>query len=147
VSSTTRPDGVTVIDDTCRADPASTREALKDLVILSRTGARRSWAVLGEMPGLGDVTGSEHDVIGRLAVRLDVSRLVSVGDPAGPVGRLHAGAILEGSWADEAVHVVDVDAAIELLLAQVVGPDVVLVKGAAGSGFERVVAALLAVAP
>jgi UDP-N-acetylmuramoyl-tripeptide--D-alanyl-D-alanine ligase len=143
MSETTRPDGVTVLDETDGADPTSTREALKDLVIRSRTGDRRSWAVLGEMPGLGDLAGEEHDVIGRLVVRLDVSRLVSVGDPAGPVGRLHAGAILEGSWADEAVHVTDVEAAITLLRREIVGPDVVLVKGAPDTGLGRVVTALL----
>ena len=40
---------------------------------------RRSWAVLGEMAELGEDAITEHDRIGRFAVRLDVSRLIVVG--------------------------------------------------------------------
>ena len=64
-------------------------------------GRRRSWAVLGEMAELGEDAISEHDRIGRLAVRLDVSRLIVVG-----IGRsmsaMHHGAVMEGSWGGEA---------------------------------------------
>ncbi|MGH3579290.1 MAG: UDP-N-acetylmuramoyl-tripeptide--D-alanyl-D-alanine ligase, partial [Mycobacterium sp.] len=74
----TRHDGVTVIDDAYNANPDSTRAGLQALAWMAR-GGRRSWAVLGEMAELGDDAISEHDRIGRLAVRLDVSRLVVVG--------------------------------------------------------------------
>jgi hypothetical protein len=52
--------------------------------------------------------------LGRFAVRLDLGQLVVVGPQAGGI---HAGAVLEGSWGDESVHVPDVDAAVALLRA------------------------------
>src|SRR6476646_11388751 len=71
-----RPDGVTVVNDAYNANPDSMRAALKALVAMGR--GRRTWAVLGEMLELGEESATEHDSIGRLAVRLNVSRLVVV---------------------------------------------------------------------
>lgn len=139
---TERPDGLVVINDAYNASPEATRAALKSLVSIA--DGRRTWAVLGEMRELGDLSTSEHDAIGRLAVRLDVSRLVVVGEGA---KAMHLGAALEGSYGDESVHVADVDEAIELLLAQVHPDDVVLVKASRAVGLERVAAALLAAVP
>src|SRR3546814_12201918 len=69
--------------DVCSSDlnanPDSVRAALKALVTLAKPANRRSWAVLGEMGELGDTSVIEHDAIGRLAVRLDVDRLIVVG--------------------------------------------------------------------
>ena len=93
-----------------------------------RTGPRRrTWAVLGEMGELGADSIIEHDSIGRLAVRLDVSRLVIV-DTGRATRAMHQGAVMEGSWGDEAVLVPDAAAAVELLTAEVEPGDVVLVK-------------------
>ena len=75
---TERPDGVTVVNDAYNANPESMRAALRALVGDGR-GGRRTWAVLGEMLELGDESRAEHDAVGRLAVRLDVDRLVAVG--------------------------------------------------------------------
>ena len=72
-------------------------------------GRRRSWAVLGEMAELGDDAISEHDRIGRLAVRLDVSRLIVVGTGRA-MSAMHHGAVMEGSWGGEATIVADADA-------------------------------------
>jgi UDP-N-acetylmuramoyl-tripeptide--D-alanyl-D-alanine ligase len=74
----TRDDGVTIINDAYNANPDSMRAGLKALAWMGRQAPRdsRSWAVLGEMAELGDDAISEHDRIGRLAVRLDVSRLI-----------------------------------------------------------------------
>ncbi len=141
---TERADGVTVVNDAYNANPDSARAALQALVSMGRPTGRRTWAVLGEMLELGEAAGDQHDGLGRLAVRLDVSRIVSVGDPAGPVGRLHAGATLEGSWGEEAVHVPDVDAALALLRAELRPGDIVLVKGSRAAGLERVAEGLLA---
>ena len=133
-----RPDGVTVVNDAYNANPESVRAALKALVGMA--GGRRTWAVLGEMLELGERSTTEHDAIGRLAVRLDIDRLVSVGAGARP---LHLGAVLEGSWGAEADWVPDVDAAAELLTAQLEPGDIVLVKASRGVRLERVAAALL----
>ena len=56
---------------------------------------------------------TEHDAIGRLAVRLDVKRLVVVGE--GAVADRTSGARQEGSWGEESRGVPDADAAHELL--------------------------------
>lgn len=131
----TRDDGVVVINDAYNANPDSMAAGLKALVSMARHGdpARRSWAVLGEMAELGPDAISEHDRIGRMAVRLDVSRLVVVG-----TGRsqraMHAGAVMEGSWGSEAELVADTDAAAALLAEQLEPGDVVLVKASQSAG-------------
>jgi UDP-N-acetylmuramoyl-tripeptide--D-alanyl-D-alanine ligase len=114
------------------------RAALKSLVGIA--GPRRSWAVLGEMKELGPASLTEHDAIGRLVVRLDVDRLVAVGEGA---RALHLGAAQEGSWGRESLWVPDVDAAVALLSAELEPGDVVLVKGSRAVGLEAVAAALL----
>ncbi|MDP9465931.1 MAG: UDP-N-acetylmuramoyl-tripeptide--D-alanyl-D-alanine ligase [Actinomycetota bacterium] len=135
-----RPDGVTVVNDAYNANPESMRAALKTLAVMSRGKTRRTVAVLGHMAELGDDTRDAHMDLGRFAVRLDLGQLVVVGPQAGSI---HAGAVLEGSWGDESVHVPDVEAAVELLRRELAPGDVVLVKGSRSAGLERVAAALL----
>ena len=134
-----RSDGVLVINDAYNANPESVRAALKALVGIA--GGRTSWAVLGEMRELGEATLTEHDAIGRLAVRLNVSRLVAVGEGARAV---HLGAAHEGSWGRESAWVPDGDAALAMLRDEVRAGDVVLDKGSRLVGLEAVAAALLA---
>jgi UDP-N-acetylmuramoyl-tripeptide--D-alanyl-D-alanine ligase len=137
-----RADGVLVVNDAYNANPDSMRAALKALAALARgrgEGAR-SVAVLGEMRELGESALDEHDAVGRLAVRLDISQLVVVGEGARPI---HLGASLEGSWADESVFVPDVDAAVAWLREFLRPRDVVLVKASRAAALERVADALL----
>jgi len=136
---TERADGVTIIDDSYNANPDSVRAALKTLKAMS-VGTRRTWAVLGHMAELGEQARAEHDAIGRLVVRLDIDRLVVVGEQAGAI---HAGAVLEGSWGEESVHVPDTDAATRLLEAELRPRDVVLVKASNSAHLERITGALL----
>jgi UDP-N-acetylmuramoyl-tripeptide--D-alanyl-D-alanine ligase len=126
-----RPDGVTVVNDAYNANPDSVRAALKALVAMGR--GRRTWAVLGSMLELGDESAVEHDAIGRLAVRLNVARLVVVGDLARPMA---TGAQHEGSWGDEVVWVPDADAAHELLAEELRPGDVVLFKSSRDAGLR-----------
>ncbi|WP_067699160.1 UDP-N-acetylmuramoyl-tripeptide--D-alanyl-D-alanine ligase [Nocardia jejuensis] len=151
----TRADGVTVVNDSYNANPDSVRAALKALVTMSRAGGtdgtgreidrRRSWAVLGEMGELGEESVLEHDRIGRLVVRLDVDRLIVVG--AGrPVRALFQGTVQEGSWGEEAVHVPDIAAAIELLDEELEPGDVVLVKASKSVGLWAVAEHLIGTA-
>jgi UDP-N-acetylmuramoyl-tripeptide--D-alanyl-D-alanine ligase len=137
---TERPDGVVVINDAYNANPESMRAALKALVSVSRARGARSFAVLGPMAELGDQTVTEHDALGRLAVRLDVSRVVAVGELARPIQH---GAALEGSWAGEAGWVPDVETAVALLRAELRPGDVVLVKASRAASLERVALALV----
>jgi UDP-N-acetylmuramoyl-tripeptide--D-alanyl-D-alanine ligase len=92
------------------------------------------------MRELGAASRDEHDAIGRLAVRLNVSRLVVVGEGA---RQMHLGAGLEGSWDGESVFVPDVAAAIDFVRGDIAPGDVVLVKASRAAGLEKVVEALL----
>ncbi|MFC8385086.1 UDP-N-acetylmuramoyl-tripeptide--D-alanyl-D-alanine ligase [Nocardia sp. NPDC057272] len=136
---TTTPAGVTVINDSYNANPDSVRAALKALVTLAKSAdePRRSWAVLGEMGELGDTSVIEHDAIGRLAVRLDVDRLIVVGTGR-PSHGMHQGAVMEGSWGEESILVPDIDAAIALLDDEIAAGDVVLVKASKAVGLWAV---------
>ncbi|KQU30565.1 MULTISPECIES: UDP-N-acetylmuramoyl-tripeptide--D-alanyl-D-alanine ligase [unclassified Rhodococcus (in: high G+C Gram-positive bacteria)] len=141
----TRADGVTVVNDSYNANPDSVRAALKALVTMARSGrdrGRRSWAVLGEMAELGDESVIEHDRIGRLAVRLAVSKIIVVGTGR-PSHGLYQGAVMEGSWGEEAHLVPDADAAIALLRDEVEPGDLVLVKASQSVGLWTVAEALL----
>ncbi len=135
----TRADGVTVINDAYNANPDSMMAGLKALAWMARqsvaaTGQkRRSWAVLGEMAELGDDAITEHDRIGRFAVRLDVSRLIVVGTGRA-MSAMQQGAVMEGSWGSEAIQVPDADAALALLRAELAEGDVVLVKASNAAG-------------
>lgn len=148
---TTRGDGVTVIDDAYNANPDSMRAGLQALVWMARqTGTlqdspaarpRRSVAVLGEMSELGEDAIAEHDRIGRLAVRLDVSRLIVVGRGRS-MSAMHHGAVMEGSFGGETTMVADADDALTMLRSELRPGDVVLVKASNSAGLARLADAL-----
>ncbi|MFD7698683.1 UDP-N-acetylmuramoyl-tripeptide--D-alanyl-D-alanine ligase [Streptomyces caelestis] len=141
---TERPDGVTVVNDAYNANPESMKAALRALAAMgeaSRAKGGRTWAVLGKMAELGDEALAEHDAVGRLAVRLNVSKLVAVGGRE--AAWLQLGAYNEGSWGEESVHVSDAQAAVDLLRSQLRPGDVVLVKASRSVGLESVAQALL----
>lgn len=135
---TERQDGVVVVNDAYNANPESMRAGLRALKAMAH--GRRTWAVLGEMRELGPESVRAHDEIGRLCVRLDISRMVGVGD-AGKI--MQIGAREEGSWGNEAQWVPDVDAAIAKLQDEVEPGDVVFIKASRAVGLERVAQALL----
>ncbi|MGA9871885.1 MAG: UDP-N-acetylmuramoyl-tripeptide--D-alanyl-D-alanine ligase [Rhodococcus sp. (in: high G+C Gram-positive bacteria)] len=137
--------GITIVNDSYNANPDSMRAALKALVSMSRSGTgppRRTWAVLGEMGELGSESVVEHDAIGRLAVRLDVSRLIIV-ESGRPTRALHQGAVMEGSWGEESMLVPDQQAAIDVLRAELEPGDIVLVKASQSVALWTVAEALL----
>ncbi|GAA3887721.1 UDP-N-acetylmuramoyl-tripeptide--D-alanyl-D-alanine ligase [Streptomyces sedi] len=141
---TERADGVVIVNDAYNANPDSMRAALRTLVHMgaARPEGGRTWAVLGEMAELGDDAFAEHDAVGRLAVRLNVNRLVSVGGQE--AAWLDMGAKNEGSWGEESVRVSDAQAAVELLRGQLRPGDVVLVKASRAVGLEQVALRLAA---
>ncbi|MFT2816572.1 UDP-N-acetylmuramoyl-tripeptide--D-alanyl-D-alanine ligase [Leifsonia sp. A12D58] len=117
-------DGVTIINDAYNASPDSMTAALKTLAQISEPG-QRTIAVLGEMSELGELSGEEHDRIGLLAVRLNISQIVVVGKAA---RRMHISTINEGSWDGESAWVETPDEAFELLEKTIEPGDIVLVK-------------------
>ncbi len=100
---------------------------------------KRTWAVLGTMAELGDFSTAEHDRIGRLVVRLGVSRLIVIGEHARP---LYEAARLEGMTLEEASLVANTDEALAMLRASLAADDVVLVKASRAAGLERVALAI-----
>ena len=122
---TVRPDGVTVVDGSGEATVSSVRSALRDLA--DRAQGRRSVAVLGPVADLGDDAVRELDALGRLAVRLDIDRLVVVGTPQRAI---HTGALQEGSFGEETRFMADAQAAGTWLAGELTSGDVVLVKAA-----------------
>jgi UDP-N-acetylmuramoyl-tripeptide--D-alanyl-D-alanine ligase len=127
---TTAP--VTVINDAYNASPDSMAAALKTLVQVAPPGGR-TVAVVGEMTELGELAGEEHDVLGLLAVRLNLSQLVVVGEGA---KRVHLTASLEGSWDGESRYAATIEEAEELLADLVQDGDTVLVKSSNAAGLR-----------
>ena len=135
MARTDRADGVTVINDAYNANPESMAAALRTLAQLGRTvdpatgQPHRTWAVLGAMLELGDASVEEHDRIGRLVVRMNISKLIAVGDETKPI---YNAAHLEGSWGNEATWVKTPEEAEQILRAEVRPGDIVLFKSSNG---------------
>jgi UDP-N-acetylmuramoyl-tripeptide--D-alanyl-D-alanine ligase len=119
-----RPDGVTVIDDSYNANPASTAAALHAQAAIGP--GRRRIAVLGYLAELGELEREGHEQVGRLAAELGADRVVVVGAGAEPI---HDGAAAVPDWGGESVVVSDQDAAVAWLRGELRPGDVVLVKG------------------
>ena len=140
-----RADGVTIVNDAYNANPDSMRAALQALAAMGN--GRRSWAVMGEMLELGHESAAAHEAVGRLAIRLGVSRVVAVGQGA---RSLDEGARDEDARDQPAgdeppgdpgpaggpVWVPDIDAAYELLRRELAPGDVVLVKSSRDAGLR-----------
>jgi UDP-N-acetylmuramoyl-tripeptide--D-alanyl-D-alanine ligase len=116
-------DGVTVIDDSYNANPASMSAAVRALAAVG--AGRRTIAVLGYMAELGDFEREGHEQVGRLAAELGVARLIAVADNAAPIVD---GARADAAWKGESVLVPDQDAAVTELRRDLRPGDVVLVK-------------------
>lgn len=133
------PNGALLIDDTASATALDVRRSLAMLADITRRRTR-SFAVLGELEASAGDWFEDHDALGRIVVRLDVSQLIVVGDRA---RHIHNAAGLEGSWDGESVLVGTVDEAYDVVRAQVVEGDVVLVSAGALTPLETLVSRLM----
>lgn len=128
--------GVTVLNDSYNASPASTIAALRALASLGVAGRRL--AVLGEMRELGSCADQEHFAVGRLAGECGVRVLVVVGEGAR--------AIAEGArdaGVSKIIEVADAEAAEVAIAGEVEAGDAVLVKASRAVGLERVADSLM----
>ncbi|PPG52668.1 UDP-N-acetylmuramoylalanyl-D-glutamate--2,6-diaminopimelate ligase [Rathayibacter sp. AY2B3] len=123
---------VRVINDAYNASPDSTAAALRTLAQIAKPGGR-TVAVLGEMSELGEWADEEHERVGLLAVRLNISQIVVVGRGA---RRIHVAAEREGSWSGESVFAETSDEAFDLLEDYVRPGDTVLVKSSNSAGLR-----------
>ena len=135
-------DQIAYINDAYNASPESTKAALQSLAHLSRMANRRSIAVIGEMAELGEFSAHEHDVIGRLVVRLNIDQLVVIGAGAKLV---HMGASQEGSWDGESKYFDDMSEAEAYLRGMLRAGDVVLIKSSKSAGLRHLGDALMGV--
>jgi UDP-N-acetylmuramoyl-tripeptide--D-alanyl-D-alanine ligase len=126
-----RAGGVTIVDDSYNAAPASVEAALE---LLAGIPGRRI-AVLGEMLELGDGHESGHERAGAAAAAV-VDRLVVVGTRADGIAR---GAAAAGLPADRIARVDDPAEALEHLGDLLVSGDVVLVKASRGIALDVLV--------
>ena len=129
--------GITVIDDTYNANPASTRAAID--VLVQSNGQRLM--VLGDLLELGADEVEHHQSIGEYARTLGVDRLFTFGDLA-----QHA-AHTFGERGDSFQHKAQLIDALneEISNDEISGDCTVLVKGSRSMKMEEVVAAVTAV--
>jgi len=125
--------GLTILDDTYNASPAS---MLAALTLLSSLPGRHV-AVLGEMRELGEAHDRAHRELGSAAAQF-VDELVIVGAEAGGIA---AGAAALG---DRVELVPDREAAISALRERLRPGDAVLVKASRGAALESIVETLQA---
>jgi UDP-N-acetylmuramoyl-tripeptide--D-alanyl-D-alanine ligase len=123
------PHGPVLINDAVSATPESAAAALKALAQVA--AGRRSVAVLGELSVDDDDSRDAHDRIGRLIVRLNIKKLVVVGQRA---RHIHNAAGLEGSWDGESVLLDTPAEAYDFLREEIRPLDVVLVKSSEVAG-------------
>ena len=133
------PSGALLLDDSASATALEVRASLRVLADITRGGAR-SFVVLGELDSEPAEWFDDHDALGRIIVRLDVSQLIVVGDGA---RHIHNAAGLEGSWDGESILVDTLEQAYDVVRAQVEEGDVVLVSAASRTPLHQLVSRLL----
>lgn len=122
-------DGITVIDDTYNANPASTRAAVD---VLSGFNGKRL-LVLGDLLELGAYEQAEHEAIGRYAHDNNVDALFAFG----ALSKYSVAA-----FGDKAQHYTEKSKLCDDLLAQMDAGTTVVVKGSRSMKMEEVVAEL-----
>ncbi|MGH8891470.1 MAG: UDP-N-acetylmuramoyl-tripeptide--D-alanyl-D-alanine ligase [Acidothermaceae bacterium] len=139
----TRPDGVTIVNDAYNANPESMRAALAALASMGRSGprARRTWAVLGEMAELGLHSEAEHFDTGATVAAGGVDRLVVVGQAASAIAD---GAVRGGFSSSDIECLAGADEAVTFLAPRLEPGDVVLVKASRSADLQQVAQRLLA---
>ncbi|MBO4548830.1 MAG: hypothetical protein J5758_06410, partial [Abditibacteriota bacterium] len=129
----TSPSGLTVIDDTYNANPASMDGAVRTL---ARLPGRTRTAILGDMLELGDYAEELHYELGRTVARLQIDRLCCVGELSA-----HVAEGAEAAGMDPA-HISRFDSSAAM--SESIGDgdfrsgDCVLVKGSRSMKMERI---------
>ncbi len=130
-------DGITIIDDSYNANPASTKAALETLSQIAAEGHRI--AVLGDMLELGALEGEAHQGVGAVAGR-NVDRLYLTGELM--IKYAAEGALLSDMPAESIICCTNRADIAGLLFQTVTDGDVILFKGSRGMAMEKVAAEL-----
>ncbi len=128
------PQGMTIINDTYNANPASMRAALRTLKEIK--GGRQGIAVLGDMLELGEQAVEAHNSVGKYIADLGIEYVVVLGEFA---SNLAEGAVKYGLDINHIFIVSGHEEAVGIIKRLASGDDVVLVKGSRGMRMEEVV--------
>lgn len=130
--------GTVIIDDSYNASPDSMKEAL---AVLDRMPNEKKVAALGDMLELGKITDQAHLEIGRLAGKMKLEMLVTVGINA----RLIAEGAHEAGMGRDKIHTFTTsEDAREFVLQNLIPGSAILVKGSQGVRMERISKEILA---
>jgi UDP-N-acetylmuramoyl-tripeptide--D-alanyl-D-alanine ligase len=125
--------GITLIDDSYNANPASTKAALETLSQIAAVGHRI--AVLGDMLELGEHEAEAHRGVGAIAGRT-VDRLYLTGERM--VKHAAEGALLADMPAESVICCTSHTEIAERLHQTIQEGDVILIKGSRGMTMEKV---------
>lgn len=125
--------GITIIDDSYNANPASTKAALETLNQIASEGQRI--AVLGDMLELGEHEAEAHRGVGAVAGR-NVDRLYLTGERM--VKYAAEGALLADMPAESVICCTSHTEIAERLFQSITEGDVILIKGSRGMTMEKV---------
>ena len=126
--------GVTVIDDTYNAGPASMQASLDVLYDIGKGTKNRTAAVLGDMLELGEISERAHYEVGKHAAERGVSCLLTAGTLSKEIARGY----LEAGGCDARCFPNSEEAADALMQILQKG-DIILVKGSHAMKMETVV--------
>lgn len=130
------PLGTILLNDSLRANPASTMAGLETLAAIPSDSEGRKVAVLGEMGELGKYAKGEHRKIGKKAASLKIDFLVGIG----PLQKLTAEeAIKAGMKKDHVFPVKDVFEAAQILEKILKKGDIFYLKASLLRHVERVI--------
>ena len=121
--------GVTILDDSYNANPASMSSALR---ALARMPGRRI-AVLGDMAELGDAARVRHESVGAEARELGIDVLMTTG---------HYATAYAFGFGEPTIAAETPEALADRLWEQLDGAASILVKGSRSAGMDRAVAQL-----
>ena len=123
VITRTMPDGTVVLDARTAVTGGDVRQAQRELAEWRLKG-NATIHVAGELTGVD--AADEMDAVGRTAVRLNISRIIAVGEGAHGI---HRAAEHEGSWDGESLPVSTARSAYDELMPWLGEGTTVLVTG------------------
>ena len=128
-----RENGITLINDSYNANPASMTESIKELVSMGAGG--RVVAALGDMKELGEFSEEAHREIGRFLPEAGVDVFVAVGDMMGLAARES-----EKSGKMSGVFLFrDVEEAGKEIMKILDQGDTILIKGSRSMAMEKII--------
>ena len=128
---------VTVINDVYNANPESTKSAIRTLKQIGE--GKNTFAILGEMRELGNLSKQLHEDVAELIHELDIKNTLVIGNGAKPIYDY----LLKHEYSGKLFFVEGIDSALVKAKEIIRANDVVLVKASRSIGLERVANAIV----